>query len=52
MKEYITIVAQLDQQFKETVRNVANGLIKEINYESVYAAQAASGGLAKSVSVP
>ena len=32
LKEYIILVGQIDLQFNETVRGVASGTIKEINF--------------------
>ena len=32
IKEYVLLVGQLDLQFNETVRGVASGAIKEINF--------------------
>ena len=35
MKEYILLVAQFDKQIENTTKNVASGLIKEINIDSM-----------------
>ena len=34
MKEYIILVGQCDPHFNETVKNIANGTIKEINFQA------------------
>ena len=41
----------MDKQFNETVLQVAEGKIKEINYESAIE-ESSGGALSKSVSVP
>jgi hypothetical protein len=51
MREYILVVGQVDAQFLETVRNVGNGTIKEINYEATQM-DGGGGPLSKTVSVP
>ena len=48
LKEYIILMGQVDPHFNETVKNVASGLIREINFETM----GSKGPMTKSVSVP
>ena len=48
LKEYIILMGQVDPHFNETVKNVASGAIREINFETV----GDRGPMTKSVPVP
>ena len=48
LKEYIILMGKIDPHFNETVKNVASGQIREINFETV----GDRGPMTKSVPIP
>ena len=48
LKEYIILMGKVDPHFNETVKNVASGQIREINFETV----GNRGPMTKSVPTP
>ena len=48
IKEYIILIGQFDPHFNETVKNVASGVIREINFETA----GQKGPMTKSVPIP